>query len=273
MLLAVLVWAPTLFLTELALGFEFPFATALLFAIPSLVWLGALVRAQGDAPWRGVTITLAVAMLACVTASALAPSATPQRPQPLNLNYFFNADSGEARILAGTAARALPRELADAFSAETLLPGDRLDTWTAPADVVAFPPPALAELSVTEEGGERTVRGRLRMNGAYRALIRMPNEARPLRAVVNGVAADFAETGGEGDYMSLACQGRACDGAEVAITLDATGEAADWYIVGQFPGARAPEQVRAMRARRPASATPIQLGDGALTLSRLRPIG
>lgn len=167
----------------------------------------------------------------------------------------------------------MPHALASAFEAESLLPGDRIETWVALAHAVTSPAPALEEVSVTEECGERVVHGRLRMNGAYRALIRMPNEARPLRAVVNGAAADFSETGGTGDYMSLACQGRACDGADIAIHLDAGSEAGDWYVIGQFPGATVPEEVRAMQVRRPASATPIQMGDGAVTLSRLRPIG
>jgi hypothetical protein len=124
---------------------------------------------------------------------------------------------------------------------------------------------------VTEVNGERVVTGRLRMNGAYRAIIRIPSASAPLRVRVNGVETNFADTGGEqADFMSVACQGRSCDGADVTITLGAVAEPADWFIIGQFPG-RAVSAAVALRARRPPSATPIQFGDGALTLSRFRP--
>jgi hypothetical protein len=161
--------------------------------------------------------------------------------------------------------------LADEFSPQTILPGDRSATWAAPAPVEPITPPRLDAVALIEGDGERMVRGQLQMNGAYRTTIRVPLDARPLRARVNGVEADFADTGGERrDYMNLACQGRACDGATIEIVVQDQEADADWYVIGQFPGYRSPAAA-AFRARRPASATPIQSGDSAVTLTRFRP--
>src|SRR5690606_29789534 len=126
--------------------------------------------------------------------------------------------------------------------------------------------PELTDIAVSEADGERVVTGRLRMNGAYRAIVRIPTAAAPLRVRGNGVETNFADTGGEaGDYMSFACQGRACEGAEVEIILQSGAEQGDWFIIGQFPGRAAPA-ADALRARRPPSATPIQFGDSVVTL-------
>jgi hypothetical protein len=98
----------------------------------------------------------------------------------------------------------------------------------------------------------------------------MPVTAEPLRVRVNGVLTDFADTGGEGgDFMNLACQGRACDGATMEIALAADAPE-DWYMIGQFPG-RTTSASDAVRARRGPTATPIQGGDGTTTLTRFRP--
>lgn len=108
------------------------------------------------------------------------------------------------------------------------------------------------------------------MNGAYRAMIRMPMASAPLRVRVNGVETAFADTGGEaGEFMNVACQGRACDGAAIEIAFGDRA-AQDWYIIGQFPG-RTSAASDAMRALRGPTATPIQAGDGTTTLTRFRP--
>lgn len=270
---ALIVWGPMLFLTELALGFAYPFAAALLFAIVGLTWIGLFVRANGEGRWRSPALALSASALVAVIGAALAPNATEARPLPLNINYFLNTSTGEARVLAGTARRALPSAVARsfAFEPELILPGDRAETWAAPADAHRAPSPDLVGLVVTAEGGERVVRARIAMNGAYRLIVRIPRAAGPRRAVVNGAAADFAETGEDGDYMNLACQGRACDGAEMVVVLDPAAEAsAEWHLIGQYPGASAPPAA-AVIARRPASATPIQFGDGVVTLTPVRP--
>ena len=269
-LAALAMWAPMLSLIELALGFEMPFALAIIAALMILPWLGLIAHVRGDGRWRELVAVVALGLLAGAVLSGLAPSMSEARPRSLNITYFVNTTDNQARVLAGSAERALPRTLTGAFQPEPILPGDRSDTWATPAPVEAVAPPMLQEISVSQENGERIVRGRLAMNGAYRAILRMPTAATPLRARVNGVLTDFSDTGGEdGDYMNLACQGRACDGATIEITLgaDASNE---WFIIGQFPGHTTPAS-EALRTRRGPTATPIQAGDGTTTLTRFVP--
>jgi hypothetical protein len=131
----------------------------------------------------------------------------------------------------------------------------------------AAPTPSLEAITSAAEPGERVVRARLRMNGAYRANLRIPRTALPRRAIVNGVEADFAA--GSDDYVGLISQGRACEGAELTIYLDERGAKPDWFLVGQTPGARTPA-TDAIRKLRPASATPIHFGDSTITLTQIR---
>jgi hypothetical protein len=270
-LVVLIVWAPLIYLIELALGFDMPFVLTLLVALMLLPWIDVIARVHGESRRRGVTLVLGVAAIIGVAAAAVVPSISPERPRSLSISYFLNTTDGEARVIAGSAARALPGELADAFAPQNILPGDVTQTWAAPAPVEPLPPPQFEDLMVTEVNGESVVTGRLHMNGAYRAIIRIPSAAAPLRVRVHGVETNFADTGGEqADFMSVACQGRSCDDADITITLGAVAEPADWFIIGQFPG-RAVPAADALRARRPPSATPIQFGDGALTLSRFQP--
>lgn len=269
-LAVIAIWAPLLFLIELALGFEMPFAFAIIAALILLPCLGVFAQVRGDGRWRELMAITIGGLILSVGISAFAPSMSEARPRSLNITYFLNTTEGQARVLAGSAERELPRTLQGAFAPETILPGDRFDTWAAPASIEDIAPPALQDISITQENGERIVRARLAMNGAYRAILRMPTTSEPLRAGVNGVLTDFADTGGEGgDFMNLACQGRACDGATIEIAIGAE-PAEDWYMIGQFPG-RTPPEAEPFRARRGPTATPIQMGDGATTLSRFRP--
>ena len=271
--LAALLWSPMFYLVELALGYDLAFATAVLMALLSLTWIGVIVRARGEGSWRPPALTLAGAALIAVVAAALVPSASAARPRPLNMVYFLDVAQNEARVLAGSARRALPDALGDAyaFAPVMLLPGDRYPTWAAPADVEQRPYPALQQLEIVPQGGEYVVRARLAMNGAYRATLRMPRDGGPARAWVNGVETSFADTGGGAyDYLGLACQGRACDGAEIALAFPAPPAPDAWVVIGQYPGA-ATAPLRAAVARRPAAATPIQFGDGVLTLAPAAP--
>jgi len=269
--MAVVMWAPTLYLVEVALGYDLPFVFAALTALMGFTWLGALVRAA--TPQRSAAFVLGAGALACIVAAALAPAFTPARPRPLNITYFVDTAQGEARVLAGSALRALPRGLsgAFAFAPQTILPGDQYATWAAPVALEPTPAPTLEGLTLSSAQGESIVRARLRANGAYRVSLRLPRGASPLRAVVNGVETSFADVGGaESDYVSLACQGRGCDGAEIAVFVAGAPQLRDWRLIGQYPGASV-GSARAAIASRPHWATPVQFGDGAATLSPVGP--
>lgn len=266
--LAVIVWAPALYLTELALGFEFPYVTTALIALACTPWLGAVAQLQSGA-WRGQALALAGGAFAAVVVAALTPAASIERPAPLNLLRFFNTATGETRLLAGSARRPLPAALADgfAFRSELVLPGDKIPYWAAPLDVAAVPAATLRELTARQEGSERVIAARIETNGAYRVILRIPRSAKPLRVRINGGDASIADAGAQTDYINVACQGRACEGAEVVVTTDASGGTEDWYVIGQTPGAV--EGLEPAIAARPSTAIPIQFGDGTTTLATL----
>ncbi|MCX7359946.1 MAG: M28 family peptidase [Alphaproteobacteria bacterium] len=267
---ALVIWAPLLSLIELALGFEMPFALALIGAMMILPWLGLIGQVRGEGRWRELVSVCALGLVASFALSAITPSMSEARPRSLNITYFVNTSDNEARVLAGSAERELPQTLAGGFRPELILPGDRFNTWAAAAPVEPIAAPALEDIVVSQENGERVVRARLAMNGAYRAILRIPMAAEPLRANVNGVLTDFADTGGDSaEFMNLACQGRACDGATIEVALGASAQG-EWYMIGQFPG-RISAASEVLRARRGSTATPIQGGDGTTTLTRFVP--
>lgn len=131
------------------------------------------------------------------------------------------------------------------------------------------PTPSLESVTVSADG--RSIRATLRMNGVYRAIVRMPRTSAPNSVSIRGVETSFADTGGdpESDFVNAACQGRACDGAQIIITLSEPLTAPqDWFIIGQTPGFTTEASRRAI-AQRGGAATLIQFGDGAVTLQRL----
>jgi hypothetical protein len=263
-----ILWAPTIYLTELALGFELPFAIAALMSLACLAWLGPLAALQRDGSWRPAALIFGCAMLVAIGAAAALPAYTIAKPRPFNIVYLQDATTQDARFIAGSVTRALPPALANAatFEPAPATPGDQIMSWSAPAPYAALPSADFAVALDASTNEERVVRGTLVANGAYRIILRIPRSAEPRRVTINGVEADFAATAEIGDYVNFACSGRACDGALVEIGLGATADHAEWYVLGQYPGA--PAVSAPLLDARPSNMIPIQFGDIALTLTR-----
>ena len=267
-LTSLLIWAPMLALNELALGFQFPFANTMLFALTALPWLGLLAELQGAARWRWTALALGAVGAVGIVLAVLTPAATPDRPLPLNFYYFLNTTTHDARVLAGSAKRSLPAPVisAMAFAPQLMLPGDKVPYWAAPATVHAVAAPAFENMTVEARGDARVMHATLRMNGVYRLFIRIPLAAGASKVRLNGVDADFRDTGSstdDSDYVTLACQGRACDGVDVEITLGAGAQ--DWSLIGITSGVSG----QAASIPRPADRTAIQFGDSTVTLTML----
>lgn len=157
-LVGLAVWAPLLFLIELALGFEMAAAFSVIAALLLLPWIGVLAAMRGDGGWRELAAITGLAVVASVVLTAVAPSMTEARPRSLNIVHFIDTSDNQARITAGSAERALPEGLAGALAPEWLITGDRAQTWATPAPVEQIVPPVLEEISVVEEDGEHLVR-------------------------------------------------------------------------------------------------------------------
>ena len=242
-LATLILWAPLLHLMELALGYELPIVFALLIAVTTLPWLGIAARLNRGAAWGISCGALGLAALASIVATAVLPSSTVSRPHGVNLLHFSNAVTGDQRLVAGVATRALPKELTNAypFAAERIFPGDTRSFWTTavPANTPLLQGPVLDDVRVEGTGDQRTLHARIRTNGAYRVLLRIPPAAKPGQLTLNGVSSPFADAGGSTEsteFFKLFCDGRRCDGAELAVTLAGEARAGDWYVVGYFPG-------------------------------------
>jgi len=193
----------------------------------------------------------------------------------VNLLHVSNAVTGEQRILAGAAARALPKELAHAytFAPEVIFPGDARRYWAtaAPTNTQPLQGPVLDGVRLEGNGDQRTLHARIRMNGAYRLVLRIPKAAKPGQLTMDGASTGFADTGAgtePTEFFRVGCDGRMCDGAEIAVTLAGEASAGAWYIVGYYPGLIDSAVADAI-THRPATATPIQNGDGAMTVSKV----
>lgn len=263
-LVAIAFWAPVLALGELALGYDLPalsVAFSLIALLPASAWL-ARAEASRAAPILATT----AAALAAIAATTLLPGATAARPQVLNIILVQDDVAQRSRLVAGSAMRALPREIASAarFTREPLIQGDDQDVWATPIAQTSLPTPRVQIVSAS--GND--VRLRFNMNGAYRVAIRIPAAQRLLRVELNGAGAEpvLNSSGASADYVSVACQGRACDGAQLNLRFAAPSSPSEWRVLGQTLGA-AP-QAQALIARRPASRVPFQFGDSVITVGR-----
>jgi hypothetical protein len=79
------------------------------------------------------------------------------------------------------------------------------------------------------------------------------------------VEANLTAAAPDGEWVGLACSGRACDGAEILLTLGAADADLGWQVIGQYPGAN--PIATDLIAARPDWAIPIQNGDATLTLT------
>ena len=269
-LVALMIWAPVFALMEVALGYDMPALTSALIAIALLPWFGPLARLQNDKPWRLSVAGLTALAVVSVTIAAVLPSSTQARPRPFNFVYFQDDRNDEAHFIAGPPVLPLPPEVAQAaqFTSRLVVPGDRFETWAAPAPNVNLPAPRVELVSDEVIDGARTLRLRYITNGAYRTTVRVPFAAELTRASVNGVdATPTLRSSATIDFNSLVCLGRACDGAEAVLVVNAEAAPMEWLVFGQYLGA--PDVAADLVAARPAYTTVAHTGDIALTLGNV----
>ncbi|MET0546933.1 MAG: M28 family peptidase [Caulobacterales bacterium] len=266
-IVALLLWAPLLYLTELAVGYDAPVIAGALAVVMLLPWMGVMADVQGEAPWRPIAAIVSGAAIVGLIAAALAPGNSAARPRALNINYVADTENRVARFSAGLADVALPKTLKNAasFKAATLFADDAQTYWIAPAPFEKIAAPHLTLLSNIQTSQGRVIRARLAMNGADSVTLTLPGDS--IKASVNGAEAWFGKALSPSP-AHLSCQGRACDSAEIALTLPKNAKPMTIGIVGRRFGA-APIADALIR-QRPDSAIPYQNGDGVITLGRER---
>lgn len=254
-LLALIIFTPALHLAEIGLGFAtaaiFAVVAASIFMVAAPLALGGETRV-GLAPFVAVIAALTVS----VGAALAVPAYSEAKPQPLNIQYYVDADAKDAKWLLSTA----PGEPAPK-AMEDVAPFARLDIeglakarLAAPAPFLETAAPEIVVVADETAGDARTLRVAIAANGADQVLIRIPEEARAAGFVQGARAGEFGIEGPQ----SLYCFGRACDGAEFEVTLRAAAPA-DWLVFGVQFGL--PYGAWPLVNARPATATPIQNGD------------
>lgn len=198
-------------------------------------------------------------------------------PQPLSLQYFRDAGTGQAQWLA-LGARPLPKgvQSAGGFSGqrETAYP------W-APAELRAFksaapgldvPAPQVTVLEDSANAGQRRLRLLLKsVRSAPEAAVFLPAEAKLQSAKVNGeevpLNAGRRRARQPAAWRSIGMVTLPPEGAEIELVLGET-KPLDAYVYDLSSGV--PAAGAALLKSRPASAVPFQDGDTTLVAKKIR---
>jgi hypothetical protein len=162
----------------------------------------------------------AVALLAWSLAGT-APAYSADRQQRFTIEHVSEFPSGRTYwsvLNDGTRLPEAIERMAKWYGGK--LPfSDRMRALAPASPVAGIQAPALQPLEIVRNGNERTVRLRIRANGAERIALIAPPEAHIRSAGVNGMVRSYAndESGGK---FTITCTGRSCDGSELTIRLD-----------------------------------------------------
>lgn len=273
-------WLAIVLPSGLAMALFFPFAWQLddglgvgvLPGTAALVGL-ALVPALGalTAPPRWLMPSAVAAVLALGVAAVGLPTASPEQPAHINLQYLWDADAASARWTAASEGP-LPAALAaTGFAAQRSL----LFAWSGPVFVAAapaqpLPPPELALTSSEERGDGRRVRFLLRSpRGAPLARLALPPESGVLGAIVGGqrVPTERRRRAGGHDWTLLQCATLPAAGIEIELQL-ATRQPLAVNVQDVSPGL--PEAAAPLRAARGPAAVPVGSGDSTVVTRQVR---
>ncbi len=272
--IAAVTWMPLGFLLESTFGLARGLAVTvpLAMVITTVAPLLALGPRWRRARARVLGALACVAVLAAVTA-AFVPKYSAQRPQPLNIAYAEDHDTGVCSWVAGGQGDGLPAGLRAAarFAAAAVLPfpWSEQRQFVAPAPAAGLPAPELTVVRTEPAAGGRSVTARLcSERGAPNLAIFVPSGA-PLTAMTaGGKPVALGHPGPRrGRYRRFAFV--AVPAAGVDVTLVFTGEQpVEVLVVDQSSGL--PTAGKAILAARPDSAVPIGAGDVTLVLRRAR---
>lgn len=239
--------------------------------------LAPLVPASGRLGRRLLpAAAFVLALVSVVVAFATAPY-TEETPQPVAIQLFQDAGTGEARWLVRS-TRPMPPALQQAarFGAqpETAYPwgppGFR--AMKAPAPRLELPGPQVSVLEDSAAGGKRRLRLLLTSNRqAPIAAVLIPPEAKLESARMDGQEVPLKgshKTGPMTDgWTELAMMTMRPEGVEMEIVLGAA-QPLDWYVYDMSPGL--PPAGEPLRKARPANAVTFQDGDTTVLSRKVR---
>lgn len=206
-------------------------------------------------------------MLAGWTASAAAPAYSADRQQRFVIEHVTDAGKGKSywSVLNGKA------RLPEAFKDASLWRWDELDhsdgkRWVADAPAAGVQAPAVERVAMLRNGGERTIRLRLRPNGAERVVLIGPKDARIRAAGTAGFVRPIDAAAEDGKYL-ISCFGRSCEGLIIDIV---TGQPKpiEFILAGVRRGL--PRSAAPLIAGRPQFARPQYAPDQTIIFTRIR---
>jgi len=269
----VLIFFPMVQLLDVTMGLSL----AAMFGVVEAMTLAPLLAIVGAIPTGKlkVVIPLAAVTLAAITAAALLPAYSVDRPLALNFTAHYDMDEGKAAVFAGARPGSLPSAIRDQLSVgEHPSPPGAAPNLASKAIAFAPPGPASATLlsNTTAEDGKQTISLQLAAPDARMIRLRIPGAANPVSVRFAGV--DYPLKSGPAETYIVDIVGRAANGATVDITLapkpeGATVETPPWRVQGYWT--RLPPDAQPLAAARPATALPIQMGDVSVTTKKLAP--
>jgi hypothetical protein len=268
-LCAGVIWLPLAVAFESAVSFDLsPAITiALGLLVSTLAPMWALPAEQARVRRWLLGGAGAVVVLASVAATLLPPY-SPADPQQVNLVHFEDVDRGEVYWMATSDQGPLPAGLRSRLSPEPVpvFPWIDQPAHIAKAQSTGSPPPGLEVLSVEDSAGQRLVEARLHSpRDADWITLHIP--AGTLLSVgVEGYELLVNRDAAWHGYYTLDCQGRACDGLPVRLSLETT-DPVEILVIDRSGGLPAGGDDWT-EARGPA-AVPVSEGDLTVILKRV----
>jgi hypothetical protein len=259
-------WVPLLHLSQVLLDFDAAWSFAPVSVLILLPWLIELKPDMAKLGRGRVTAALAVAAVLGWLPAALAPAYSIDAKQRMSLEYVWDADARESRLMVYHDRGRLPAAFGD-LERDVEVPWSNYDRWARSLRGPPLPPPELEKLMDRQTPQGRLVRLRLRTRGAEVVRVRAEPEARLLAVQAAGAAARRFGKGGDEEDYGFRCHGRSCDGLVFDLLLRSTAPV-ELTVMGVSTGL--PTVAAGFVAARPKLAQPQYGADAAIALGRLK---
>ena len=230
--------------------------------IPLLIEAEPLLSRAGK---RALLIGSAVLAVVAWIVAATAPAYSEDRQQMFSIEHVTDAKAGRAYWSVLNDGAPLPEQFGGVEEWKLLeLPHSKRKRWAASAPRIAVEPAAVDLVSRDQKRSQRTIRLRLRTNGAAVVSLRAPKDSGIAAA---GIGTSLRQVDGSKGDFALNCSGRSCDGAVATLVLT-QAKPLVLIVVGVRPGL--PPQGDALLGDRPRFARPQYGTDQTVTVDRVR---
>jgi hypothetical protein len=238
--------------------------------LAAIIIAAALIEAQGlfgRANRPNLLLGSATIALVGWIAAGNAPAYSQDHQQRFTIEHLTEFPSGKSSWSVLNDGRRLPAsmERMAKWSAGKLDFSQRMRALAPAPPLKNIGPASIQPVEVVRNGAERTIRLRLRANGAERILLVAPSDAHIRAAGAEAFVRTIADQDSSGKY-TIDCTGRSCDGAELTIVMDQL-KPIDITVVGSRNGL--PASAAPLVRSRPPYARPQYVPDETLTVTHV----